>query len=63
MDDIHQLIYVAERTEDNSMLVASFPTINLSTVSFHFSLLSSPLGERGAEELTLASASSLLVIY
>ena len=50
-------------TEENSMLVDSFPTFNLPAVTFHFSLPSSPLGERGAEELTLASASSLLAIY
>ena len=50
---------MAARKEENSMLVASFPTFNLPAVAFH----PSPLGERGDEEVTLASASSLLAIY
>ena len=49
--------------EKNSMLVVSFPTFNLPAIAFDFSLSSSPLGERGDEEVTLTSSSSLLRIY
>ena len=49
-------------TEENSMLVVSFPMFNLLVVAFHFSL-SFLRGERGVEELPLAYASSLLAIY